>query len=339
MSSRLSTRVAPKRAAAAGSKTSASAPSENNADTNNDTVDSRRQKKRELDRKCQRMARERTKARIAYLEGLVEDFRQQDVSGRVASLMKQLQDTVKERDELAKTLKLIENSIRSHGRLGNGEPELKLEEQDKSEIPAIKSMGKGKLRTASVAFDPGSMPPPLVPIDETLGSSSEEEMTVDIAPENLPDPVDEGIDLKSDFMPYIGDNEDPIYPPSKNSCDCCRAKSMPSFGAPINMWRFANETLAKRETYDDDVMELEDTFSDDIPVRALIEGWDAVEMRLGGILPPMWQRLRKIDEIIFGTCANTERLACMRVMHLLLKYHAQPTAERKKALPPWYLKR
>ena len=59
----------------------------------NDTqngVSSRRLKKREIDRRCQRQARERTKTRIAYLEGLVEDFRRQDSSGQLATLIREL---------------------------------------------------------------------------------------------------------------------------------------------------------------------------------------------------------------------------------------------------------
>ena len=75
-----------------------------------DTATSRRMRKRELDRRCQRIARERTKNRIAYLEGLVEDFRKQDSTGQVATLMKQLSDMGKERDTLVKTLQSIQNT-------------------------------------------------------------------------------------------------------------------------------------------------------------------------------------------------------------------------------------
>ena len=85
-----------------------------------DTATSRRMRKRELDRRCQRIARERTKNRIAYLEGLVEDFRKQDSTGQVATLMKQLSDMGKERDTLVKTLQSIQNSIQSHQNILSG---------------------------------------------------------------------------------------------------------------------------------------------------------------------------------------------------------------------------
>lgn len=84
--------------------TGAVSPTEADDGKGTDTATSRRMRKRELDRRCQRIARERTKNRIAYLEGLVEDFRKQDSTGRVATLMKQLSDIAKERDTLVLSL-------------------------------------------------------------------------------------------------------------------------------------------------------------------------------------------------------------------------------------------
>src|ERR1700742_2385972 len=80
----------------------------------NEGVSSRRLKKREIDRRCQRQARERTKTRIAYLEGLVEDFRRQDSSGQLATLLKQLKEVEEERDVMAKTLKDIQKAMDTH---------------------------------------------------------------------------------------------------------------------------------------------------------------------------------------------------------------------------------
>lgn len=67
----------------------------------------RRLKKREVDRKCQRMARDRTKAHIAHLEKLVEEFQKQDEPGHVSALMTKLTQVQKERDELARTVSNI----------------------------------------------------------------------------------------------------------------------------------------------------------------------------------------------------------------------------------------
>src|ERR1700712_1862829 len=71
----------------------------------------RRAKKREQDRRCQRMARERTKNRIAQLEGIVADLKQQGTSKQEQALWKQRDELAAERDALAQTLRTIERVI------------------------------------------------------------------------------------------------------------------------------------------------------------------------------------------------------------------------------------
>ena len=71
----------------------------------------RRLKKRESDRKCQRVSRERTKSRITYLENLVEKLSQADDSGKVASLLDNVSRLQEERDSLAAKIKSIESIL------------------------------------------------------------------------------------------------------------------------------------------------------------------------------------------------------------------------------------
>ncbi|KAI1045017.1 hypothetical protein LB505_013352 [Fusarium chuoi] len=59
-------------------------------ETQTSTAEARRLKKRELDRKAQRLARERTKSRIAQLESMVDNLRQDDSNAQIATLMDQL---------------------------------------------------------------------------------------------------------------------------------------------------------------------------------------------------------------------------------------------------------
>ncbi|RGP66310.1 epoxide hydrolase [Fusarium sporotrichioides] len=59
------------------------------------TAESRRLRKLEYDRKSQRLARERTKGRIAQLETMVENLRRADSNARVASLMDQLDSIIR----------------------------------------------------------------------------------------------------------------------------------------------------------------------------------------------------------------------------------------------------
>lgn len=80
-----------------------------------------------------------------------------------------------------------------------------------------------------------------------------------------------------------------------------------------------------------------DTTSEDIPVRAILHGWDAIEKH--GKLPPLWRRMREVDKLVYINCKYTERLAVMCIIHLLLRYHADQTPKRRRQLPVLLLKR
>ncbi|KIV99712.1 hypothetical protein, variant [Verruconis gallopava] len=305
--------------------TAVSPPPDADDGKNADTATSRRMRKRELDRRCQRIARERTKNRIAYLEGLVEDFRKQDSTGQVATLMKQLSDMAKERDTLVKTLQSIQNSIQSHQNILSGTQQ------------GIGPCGPGINRANS---SPDTEP--IHKVESPDGDVQylhsverphpESQVTIRPAP-----PLDE---------PFVNDSmngliDDPIFPraDADEECECCSQAATASYGSTINMWRYANEVLTRPCQLSRDENELEDAIAEDTPVRALIEGWDAVARRYGGKLPASWTKLRKIDEVIFGRCDPRERLAIMRVMHTLLRYHTVRTIEKREKVPPWYLQR
>lgn len=356
MSSRQSAKQSPRKAAPAavrGANTNgvvsngSGSGGEANGGGGVDSVDSRRLKKRELDRRCQRMARERTKQRIAYLEDLVDNFRKQDSSGQIANLMKQLTDVQKERDELAKTLKSIANSIRSH-EIVNGEGGRSTDEDVKDEVNSDDAPVNGvSSLPAAINFRK-----PSLPASDSRVLSTDDSMT-EAALEGSPDepplvfnsnyitdanpPTDEEPILDSNLASPEVLDPDPVYPKPEQSCDCHPANHQP--GQQPNLWRYACEALSYRQILPADVMKFEDAYSEDVPVRALLDGWDAVEAFYGGTLPPLWQKLRSIDEIVFHGMAIKERLACLRVMHLLYSYHSEPTPERRKLLPAWYLKR
>lgn len=312
-----------------------------------DSVDSRRLKKRELDRRCQRMARERTKQRIAYLEELVDNFRKQDSSGQITNLMKQLTDVQKERDELAKTLKSIANSIRSH-EIVNGEGGKTADGDVKDEVNSEDALITGTstvptvidFRKPSLPVSDGQVLPAEDAFAEAVldGSSDETPLVLngDFVHDGSPGSDEEPILDSNLASPEVLD-PDPIYPKPEQSCDCCPGDHIP--GQTPNLWRYACEALSVRQRLPTAIMKFEDAYAEDIPVRAILEGWDAVETFYGGTLPPLWQKLRSIDEIVFHGMEIKERLACLRVMHLLYSYHSEPTPERRKKLPPWYLKR
>ncbi|EWY79537.1 hypothetical protein FOYG_17285 [Fusarium oxysporum NRRL 32931] len=82
-------------------------------ETQKSTAEARRLKKRELDRKAQRLARERTKSRIAQLESMVDNLRQDHSNAQIATLMDLLGKVTKERDNLLQGRTSIRYEIRS----------------------------------------------------------------------------------------------------------------------------------------------------------------------------------------------------------------------------------
>jgi hypothetical protein len=56
----------------------------------------------------------------------------------------------------------------------------------------------------------------------------------------------------------------------------------------------------------------------DIPIRAVLHGWNAVTERYA--LDPVWQTLRHADNAMFSKCfSSTERLVCLRLVALKLR--------------------
>lgn len=329
------------------------------------TVSSRRLKKREIDRRCQRQARERTKTRIAYLEGLVEDFRRQDSSGQVATLMRQLHEVEAERDAMSKTLKDIQKAmdiikpIKSD--IAPPASDLPCHEksqsvyeaidEDEDQKPNVQSLSRALSSTASQSnrpdhhsdsrepsyfdlanFDPtptaaAQSPETMLRLDEQSPLSTSQVPTraksiteLDIAPSN-----------------YVNS-----WAHSSSNCTCNQSRGgdrVPGQKALWrgSYWRYANEVLGERFDWNHHVHPTSDAMSHDVPVRAILEGWDAVEKR--GPLHPTWHVLKRIDQILFNRCPPAERLAILRAMHTLLQFHLEASSERYSQLPPWYLRR
>jgi hypothetical protein len=263
--------------------------------------------------------------------------------------MKQLSDIAKERDTLAKTLQGIQNSIQSHHSLLGNPQQSELTTQSQSDSPLLDNISEkvedgvrpaSIRRTSSDRTDAQSKSPGLM----DLKSSQKKEDFGNHAPvlpaqiTNLPSIAASEVYV-DDVVPSHAFLQDPIIPQTKDECECCPLNAPMGPKATFNMWRFANEVLTESMESSRDLDRFEDAVAEDAPVRALIEGWDAVKRRYGGKLPPSWRKLRRVDEIIFGTCSDRERLAIMLVMHKLMRYHSDPTPARRSKVPPWYLKR
>lgn len=280
----------------------------------------------------------------------MEDFQKSDSSGQVATLMNQLSDIARERDTLARTLQSIQSSIQTHQSLINGVETIgknspdsptqaneNLEHfEDEAAIDPIKNFephqGKHSLGPTN-AID-NRMPPKFENAQQRPLLMQRHELPTQSPDVDSLDPSEAFI--KGDIAENHGVLQDPIIPRTEVGCECS-SNTAARGEQTINMWRFANEVLTEPATTNADLERFEDMMEEDAPVRALIEGWPAVEKFCGGILPPTWTKLRRIDEVVFGTCNVRERLAIMRVMHKLMRYHTN--LQKKSSVPAWYLKR
>ncbi|KAF5022189.1 hypothetical protein F66182_5776 [Fusarium sp. NRRL 66182] len=319
------------------------------------SVEARRLKKRELDRKAQRLARERTKSRIAQLESMVDNLRQNDSNAQIATLMDQLAKVTKERDDLIQVLDSLGSTIRRH--LGNS--------------TTSKASSDVKSDTSPHALPTGPLHPPLgervVPVTTQRAASETSNSTIPELP--MDPPVTDSFAYDSwnyavsneaypttilppqenAFVPFQGllpdipnsapQEVDVIVPQPPNLCHCTNPTSCASdlHGAKPNIWRAVNEVLQKPTKLSAEELAVEEYTSEDVAVRAILEGWDSVER--AGKMTPTWRKLRQADELCFTFSSETERLAVMRIMHLLITYHGDPTVARRAMLPRWYWNR
>lgn len=293
-------------------------------DVEGSSVSAKRARKREQDRRSQRLARERTKSRIAQLESIIAELQETDSAHKTLEICKQRDKIAADRDALAQTLRTIKQALMAN--------RVCLSPLDTKQPTTGRSCGTQTTSSYQATASNSSSP------------------TAD--PENLnnlflepPTPTSWIASttaqwLNNDLL-STADLGSPIIPLGTEACDCSPAPFSDSTQPPtLNFWRFANETLVEPPEQSSDRLECrENELEDDVPVRAILEGWDSIEQRRGTDLPLSWRKLRLIDETLFSSCGNIERLAILRFMHLLYRYHQHRSLERKAALPAWFLAR
>ncbi|KAK4550275.1 hypothetical protein LTR36_003242 [Oleoguttula mirabilis] len=295
------------------------------ANSTEDAVALRRLRKREQDRQCQRLLRERTRNRIAELEELVEGLSRQESNAEMVELMAKFKKAMNERDELSRTLRAVQTALGSHdhrldpsrlNKIATQEDQgifhvvADVEEREARSSPEFATDFTGLAGNAALQM---ALPPPR--------SSSSQSLTLSHEYLSLPQCLD-GV--------YTS-------PSATVTCEC-NSDLGPLVQQPA-LWQLVNQTLSQREESTTQTHQAEEAVSDDTPLRALIEGWDAVELRFGGKLPSSWRTLREIDQTLFVTCGFTERLAILHMMYLQLRIQIDPSLHNQKHLPTWYRKR
>ena len=315
-------------------------------------VEARKMKKRAHDRRAQRAARDRTRNRIAHLEATVAALSQPGSDERNAHLMDQLSAVVKDRDELAGILSVVEAAMKKFTDRGllpslpsaniNNEAmhealNQQLPRQQWAEVPSLDTTA---LDTANLGLEEEEIFGLDDITNEREGSANCQRSGAAI--EQL-DNISDGhapilpTELIDSMVPVAAPShsQELILPCSESPCDCSPYSPVIT-AVPMehgNIWRSANAVLSEPIHLSEVLLHYEEAMSEDLAVRVIVDGWEEVERTIQ--LPPLWKKLRKIDQLQFGGCSEMIRLAVLSTMHLLLRFYANSSSDESSKLPPW----
>lgn len=292
---------------------------------NSQELSKRRQKKRETDRRSQQNKREKVKSRIAYLEGLVENLKSQD--GSVQSLADQLSEVVNERDRLSGTLTDVHRLLssleikRGHG-FGS-----KSSDFDPGNVSAGNlSTGVENAAESSASVDNNSSLS--IEAESSVQPTKQTNNPGNLRPAPLPNVATKL--CSGGHASHAADTQ-------QGPCECSVTTSVSQPGSGPSLWRYTDHVLSEHFRSQEMIVAPEDAMRQDIFVRALVHGWNAIGPTSS--LPLSWRILRRIDEHYFSMCSHVERLAAMIAFYPLLQYHREPTLQRRSKVPQWLLKK
>ncbi|KAF4457416.1 hypothetical protein F53441_657 [Fusarium austroafricanum] len=321
-------------------------------------TDPQRLKKRESDRKAQRVLRERTKSRIAYLEDLVVKLSSRDDNHKTLSLTAQLSEVTEQRDKLVRFLDSTSASfIKQISEAKTWEGRTSSEEQPQAQ-PSV----SGSVYGESPTLDASAVSAVLLPgLLEASSTGNELNLfTPDFAGALPGDTALDGDQIcinqafwtnqqaqlpppatRSASHGHPVDDTIPAasVPEHKPPCDCTSSETRRlSDGSLVsrNTWQAGNQALKDLSLLSTSMLKLEDDASEDVPVRVVLYGWD--HLAQSGRMTPLWKRIRRLDEICFSACGQTERLATIHMVHRYMRAYADPTSAKITSLPPWYIK-
>lgn len=333
-------------------------------------VSSSRLRKRESDRRSQRQARERMKSRLAYLEGVVDQYRQDSIGDDATVVLKELSEAEREKDAAIEVLQKVWQTMSKYYKRPTAMGPAQVQEARHSDAertaatmggaaPGLKAGADGSRGSdlagtgepvsqlvdhmslrSSASPKQRSQPSPLQPETERSqisspcwGLAATTQQSGDTGCAETP------------LLEFKPSNYAPNWALSTERCPCKVETGLPISSGNKghsswrgNQWTFANEVLGERLTWHEGhIQTATDIECDDVPIRVLLEGWHSVTQR--DTLNPTWQIIERIDRTLFSCCPNVERLAILRAMHTLLQFHVEPTQKRYRCLPPWYIPR
>lgn len=267
---------------------------------------SQRERKRAIDREAQRSIRIKTKNYIAHLESLVKAMEQNDTNGpegdnnRTRELMNQLRQSQEEvrrlREAMLGVQRVLGGALGDLSKLGGVS-----ESHEPRQLSSSASPPSGNEQTSTLG---GSFSGPTRPSIDTGGGAFW------LAPNDPNQP-------SSSTAVNSGHTSPPSVHPGRPAKD-------PSLRFEGEMFYYAEYHLARVYSSPGPGAFTNRPFDEDIVVRAVVEGWPAVEERYP--LDLGWQVLQEIDQVIFGECGVVERMAALRLLRMKLLHVANTKA-------------
>ncbi|KAH7228590.1 uncharacterized protein BKA55DRAFT_583986 [Fusarium redolens] len=234
---------------------------------------------------------------------MVDNLRQDDSNAQIATLMDQLGKVTKERDNLLQVLDSLSSTIRRH--IGDNSSATTTSEprsETKSESPAYAGPTKSQSQSA-----PNDRVVPII----VQRSASETSNSTILQPPINPPPHDRStydgwnyavsnqhypttMAFDNSILPSAGNGFIPIQPlfsglpPTPEEVDVIIPK------APV-LCHCSSPTNCTSKKLSAEELAIEDYNAEDIPVRAIVEGWESVEM--AGKMTPTWRKRRRADEL------------------------------------------
>ena len=274
---------------------------------------SQRERKRAIDREAQRSIRIKTKNYIAHLENLVKVMEQSDTNGpdggnsRTRELMNQLKQSQDEVRSLREAMLGMQRTLSTVlGDFSNLNPEL-LAQRHSSYSASPPSVSEAHNPTTIAG--PSDIPP------EPQKSHTQP-------------PVRAQRNMSTTTMPAA-------QPRPEASRGVSRTFAEPSNFTPLRPRReaelFYHVEYHLNRVYAAGQSAIGDTaFDEDVPVRAVLEGWASVEERYD--LDVCWQAVREVDQFVWAKCGIVERMAIIHYMRTKLLYQIKSRAAAP--LPP-----
>lgn len=258
------------------------------------------QRKRQLDRESQRVAREKTKNKITHLEALVKSF-QENEDDRIKKLLKKI-------DEQQAEIQSLRDVLRGINRL----------------------IGSSNIATSVGECEPES--PPDQEFAE-MDVRAAEDMSVEV---QEPPVQQKMIDLPMDESIVLEDLISPIPSPSQHSHSIAQLAESIAGDHHLDgrLWYLAGGLLSYILQAQDIDLPITTCNDEDIAIRAVFEGWPAVEERYH--LDSGWQWLKELDERIYHHLPPHNRLMHMRNTRLVFINQVCPDPSLKAQIPPFF---